>query len=68
MRTTSDILADLGVKLRSTQPGNQKALCPQCVAPTEEKARPVPIGLDRRQGGSIPMPQRRLRLAWGTFL
>ena len=26
MRTTSDILANLGVKLRSTQPGNQKAL------------------------------------------
>ena len=41
---------------------------PPMLASTKEKARAVPVGLDRRQGGSISMPQRRLRLAWGTFL
>jgi hypothetical protein len=40
MRTASDILTDLGVKLRSTQPGNQKALCPQCSHRRKKKREP----------------------------
>src|SRR3954452_849633 len=40
MRTASDILADLGVRLRSTHPGNQKALCPQCSHRRKKKREP----------------------------
>ena len=40
MRTATDILADLGVKLRSTQPGNQKTLCPQCSHRRKKKREP----------------------------
>ena len=60
MSSASEILAEHGIRLRSTAPGNHKSKCPKMLTDPKTQTRSVPVRHDQIGLRRVVLPQLRL--------